>query len=1720
MAQKTWKRQFSERDAMISRERSFLATSDDSAAICYEYEKSGDDSGGPAGQPAIDQIPAATSQAQPAPALPARAPPAAAAETVPVLVEDSPLKPLDVIISIVAQKLRKPFDQLPLDKTLRDLCAGKSTLQNELIGDVGAEFGTAPDGCEDVALEGVASAVASGFTGSPGKTMLKLVQRLVSSKMPAGLNVPALKRHLEAAWGLPAGRQWSVICFAVTLEPAQRLPSTEAAEAFLDDVAKRYASFAGVTLARGGANEQQPQPQHAAINEAGLAALTEKQDGQFRKQLELLSRQSGLHDAEDVKQKQLEEAEEARDAAVSLLKQWHEEFDEDFLDRIRPSFDAKKERRYDSAWNWVREDLVALFHGQGGIDEAALQHLLNRWDASCTAIAAHYAEKNAHVAAVAGMLLKRAPKPQATRPVFKYLLPPMRPQTTVTPEGAVHYQEVPRLKEDCEQIGGYAAFIASSSPVPHIHLRRRRVDTNGDGWAYDGSATTQLLDALAEGSTAGLNFSGKTALVTGAGAGSIGAEVVRGLLAGGARIVVTTSRAPAAVAGFYNAMYRECGAAGAELVVFPFNQGSAQDCAALVEHLYARGGDLDFVLPFAAVTEPTARELDGISAHSELAYRVMFVNLMRLLGHIKQHKEKRGLRTRPTNIILPLSPNHGQFGGDGLYSASKISLETLLYRFESESWSTYLTITGAVIGWTRGTGLMGTNDTIAEAVERHGCVTFSQREMAFNILALMSPTVVELCEVEPVYADLRGGLASVPGLKKIMSAAREEISQQSRVRKALVAERRRHDEVLGATSVKPPLPPQHAALLPSSPRATIRFNHPTLPPSHGALVAGLPDLQGMVDLSHTIVVVGFSELGPWGSARTRWEVEEAGKLSWAGYVEMAWLMGLTRFVDGDAGGKAYVGWVDAKTGEPVHDADFEARYGAYVMAHAGIRTAERVEHEDEVLQEVVVEESLPAYETSRENAEAFKAKHGDKADVWPVASGADEWRVRVRKGARFFVPKAMPRHSPTAGQLPAGWSPQRYGIPDDIAAHADPVALYTVCCVNEALLSAGFRDPYELWQHLHVSELANCVGSGGGNLASLRAVFRDRLLDRARRNDVLPDAFHNALDAWANMLLLSSAGPMRTPAGACATSVESLDTACEALRCGTAKMAIVGGADDYGAEFAAEFGSMRATASPAAEAASGRLPREASRPTAASRAGFVYSAGCGVQVLMTADLALRVGAPIHAIVAHSQTAADKTGRSVPAPGRGVLTAAREDPRAAQTNPLRHLAWRRRQLRDDMAHVRRWQKRKRTQADGAGPEAEAIDAAAAAKVRAAQRLWSADLRAQNPGLSPLRAALMQWGLTVDDVQVASFHGTSTQANDTNESDVVNSQMAHLGRRIGNPLLVVCQKSVTGHQQGAAGAVMLNGCLQILGSGVVPGNRNADRIDKALRQFPHLLYPSKSVRIGAVKAFLLTSFGFGQKGGLVLGVAPRYLFASITKEAYHDYRSRVLPRQEAANHRLAEGFMANDIFRAKSSPPWKPEDEARVLLDPWARVNADSLAFDADSPRSAAVPHPPSAPDDGDNTTGHLAARSRSMIEQLLPAAAALHASETVGVDVESMSSIDTAADNAAFLARNYTDAELAYCRTTGSPHASLVGRWAAKEAVFKSLGVASRGPGAPMREIEVLSKDSVPYVQLHGEAKIAAELQGIKSIQLSISHTDSVAIAIALAAREKDEGMVM
>lgn len=1817
MASRTIKAKYESYDAALSLQRQVLCYAKDAKEIYYTPDPAD------LAPPAKEEAPAAAAPAASAPvaAAPVAAAPAAAPAGPVAAIADQPVKASLLLHVLVAQKLKKPLEAIPMTKAIKDLVNGKSTVQNEILGDLGKEFGSTPDKPEDTPLEELADQFQDTFSGQLGKTSTSLIGRLMSSKMPGGFSITVARKYLETKYGLGAGRQDSVMLTALVNEPASRLGSEAEAKEFLDSVAQKYAATAGISLASASAAGGAGGAGGAVIDSAALDALSAESKTLAKQQLEVLARylQVDLNKGA----KSFIKEKEATALLQKELDLWETEHGEFYAKGIQPVFSSLKARTYDSYWNWARQDVLSMyfdiiFGKLTSVDRETINQciqIMNRASPTLIKFMQYHIDHTPEYKGETYQLAKRlgqqlidnCKQVMDVDPVYKDVSRITGPKTTVDSKGTIVYEEAnkdtvrkfeqyvyemaqggpmtkqtqPTIQEELARVykaiskqsavskttkveldklySQLVEFMESSKEIetskvasqtetgtntpteedelstssddeiaslpdktsilqpvsstippqtiPFLHLQKK----TKHGWEYDHKLSAMYLDGLESGAINGLTFKDKYVLVTGAGAGSIGAEILQGLISGGAKVIVTTSRFSKKVTEYYQAMYSRYGATGSTLIVVPFNQGSKQDVDNLVNYIYdsanGLGWDLDAIIPFAAIPE-NGNGLDNIDSKSELAHRIMLTNLLRMLGAVKA---KKLTDTRPAQVILPLSPNHGTFGFDGLYSESKISLETLFNRWYSEDWSTKLTVCGAIIGWTRGTGLMSANNIIAEGIEKVGVRTFSQKEMAFNILGLLTPAVVNLCQEQPVMADLNGGLQNIENLKEFTSKLRSDLVDSAEVRRAVSIETSVEQKVVHGEGVDANY---HKVTV--QPRANMTFDFPEMKP-YEEIKKVSPDLEGMLDLESVIVVTGFSEVGPWGNARTRWEMEAYGEFSLEGCIEMAWIMGLIKYHNGNLKGKPYNGWIDAKTQQPVDDKDVKTKYEEEILNHSGIRLIEPElfdgydPEKKKLIQEVVIQHDLEPFEASKETAEQYKHQHGDKCEIFEIEESG-EFTVKILKGATLYVPKALRFDRLVAGQIPTGWDAKNYGISEDTISQVDPITLFVLVSTVEALLATGITDPFEFYKYVHVSEVGNCSGSGMGGVSALRGMFKDRYSDKPVQNDILQESFINTMSAWVNMLLLSSSGPIKTPVGACATAVESVDTGIETILCGKAKVCIVGGYDDFQEEGSYEFANMNATSNSLDEFDHGRTPSEMSRPTTTTRNGFMEAQGSGIQIIMTADLAIKMGVPIYAVLAMSATATDKIGRSVPAPGKGILTTAREHHGDLKyPSSMMNIKYRSRQLKKRLAQIATWEESEieylSEEAELAKEEygsdfsigeflrerSEEITREAKRQAADAKKQWGNFFYKSDPRIAPLRGALATYGLTIDDLGVASFHGTSTKANDKNESATINSMMKHLGRSEGNPVFGVFQKYLTGHPKGAAGAWMLNGAIQILNSGIVPGNRNADNVDKVMQDFEYVLYPSRSIQTDGIKAVSVTSFGFGQKGAQAITVHSDYLYAVLDKATYEDYAARVNARNKRAYRYMHNAITRNSMFRAKDKAPYSDELEQPVYLDPLARIEESKtgLVFSKKGIQSnknyiSAV---------SDSTSKALSSLNKS--------------SKGVGVDVELLSALNL--ENETFIERNFTPVEIKYASGSSFPQASFTGTWSAKEAVFKALGVKSQGAGAALKDIEIVrDSNGAPKVVLSGSAKIAALKAGVKNVSVSISHDDFQATAVALS----------
>ncbi|MET4164484.1 MULTISPECIES: fatty acid synthase subunit beta domain-containing protein [Gordonia] len=774
-------------------------------------------------------------------------------------------------------------------------------------------------------------------------------------------------------------------------------------------------------------------------------------------------------------------------------------------------------------------------------------------------------------------------------------------------------------------VGGFAG--AGDTVADHATWWQGKALANGN--AVHGRVFGAIAHAAENPEKGG--YSGEIAVVTGASKGSIAAGVVAGLLAGGATVIATTSRLNSDRLAFYKKLYRENARAGAALWIAPANMASYADVDDLVDWIAAEqtenlGGTTAVVKPamkptllFPFAAPRVAGDLTDAGGRAELEMKVLLWSVERLIGGLADVHSDHDIASR-VHIVLPGSPNRGMFGGDGAYGESKASLDALVQRWSAEeSWGSKTTLAHALIGWVRGTGLMGHNDGMVDAVEAAGVRTWSTAEMAANLLTLCTPEQRSSAASAPVRADFTGGLDSSTDLKALAATA------------AAAAEESTDTDEEPATTV---------AALPAPARAPKAMR-----PEWPAIDARPEDL---------VVIVGAGELGPFGSARTRFEMEVDEKLSAAGVLELAWNTGLVHW---DSAPKP--GWYDTESGDPVPESEIADRYHDEVVARCGIRRyaddGAMVDNTSPLLTSVFVDEDLTFTVNSEAEARAFASANPEKTRVAQNADG--DWQVTRLAGTEIRVPRQFALTRTVGGQIPTGFDPTRWGVSPDMVESIDRVALWNLVATVDAFLSSGFT-PSELMRWVHPGLVANTQGTGMGGMTSMRDLYVNTLLGEANANDILQEALPNIVAAHVVQSYVGSYGAMIHPVAACATAAVSVEEGVDKIRLGKALFAVAGGFDDLGIEGIVGFGSMSATADSAKMTARGIDDRRFSRANDRRRGGFVESAGGGTILLARGDVAAEMGLPVLGVVAWAQSFGDGVHTSIPAPGLGALGAAR------------------------------------------------------------------------------------------------------------------------------------------------------------------------------------------------------------------------------------------------------------------------------------------------------------------------------------------------------------------------------------------------------------------------------------------------------------------------------
>jgi len=116
---------------------------------------------------------------------------------------------------------------------------------------------------------------------------------------------------------------------------------------------------------------------------------------------------------------------------------------------------------------------------------------------------------------------------------------------------------------------------------------------------------------------------------------------------------------------------------------------------------------------------------------------------------------------------------------------------------------------------------------------------------------------------------------------------------------------------------------------------------------------------------------------------------------------------------------------------------------------------------------------------------------------------------------------------------------------------------------------------------------------------------------------------------------------------------------------------------------------------------------------------------------------------------------------------------------------------------------------------------------------------------------------------------------------------------------------------------------------------------------------------------------------------------------------------------------------------------------------------------------------------------------------------------VGIDITQIEKISKSIENDAFQRKTFTPDEIRSCNEIKNRAECFAGKFAAKEAFMKALGLGIR-QGIWFSQIEIINDETgKPYIQLSDEAQKQYLASGANKIHVSLTHSAGVAVAVVI-----------
>ncbi|MBW3078535.1 type I polyketide synthase [Bifidobacterium simiiventris] len=1446
-------------------------------------------------------------------------------------VSDLPFKASDAIGVLMAYSAKVRLDQIGASDTTDTLTNGVSSRRNQLLMDISSELGVASvDGAAEATLTQLAQIVNKAAPNyKPFGAVLSDVirDRLRSLFGAAGVKPSHIRDRVTGVWQL--GEGWVAATTAALLLDTRegassrggdlaKLPTGAVANApdadkLIDDAVALVSQTKGVAVSKpsaGGAAGG------AVVDSAALDAFAAKvtgENGVLATAARTVLNQLGI----SAPAVDFDADEAARNAAVVATVT--AELVSDWPQQVSPRFDANKAILFDDRWASAREDLARAFYDN---NPALLAGSFRGFGKPVADEARWFAER---VDVAASTL------PQSALRAASSLSRGSQDASAPSAEGAGSR----RLTEGAYTRSVQETAFALKTAFEHI--------------------AAEAVQSVSDDPAAS-RFAGDIAVVTGVAPNSIAAQVVAGLLAGGATVIATSHSFKPSVKAWAKLTYRTHATGDAKLWLVPANLSSYRDVDALVdwignEQKKTSGATTTVLKP---AYEPTlffpfaAPPVRGTMADSgelfESQARLMLWGVERAIAGLAKIGADTDVQHR-MHVVLPGSPNRGVFGGDGAYGEVKSAFDAIVRRAHAERvWSDRVTFAHPKIGWVRGTGLMGGNDPLVAVVEKHGIRTYSTAEIADRLLDLCTAESRAAAAVAPLDVDLTGGLGDQPlDIRALRAEAEADAVQRQAVALAPSAEGR---------TVK-----QTPAAFVGEVRATA---------SRLDAAVGRPQLR---DAGTRSVTEGASVAAAANNNAT--EGRSSSAVAASSSVSVSTLPQSAAQTAPSAEGAENPAGMTLKA-LPTPNVPAQP---AVDLADWSTVTARP---EDEVV--IVSIGELGPWGSGRTRAEAELGIHSDgTVDLSAGAVLELAWNM----GLLTWQDSPKPGWYDTDGNLVpeedihdryhdevvarSGIRPFEDGMGDDYRSsdggrHGNDEEEAEVYLDHDVTFSVPTEDAAREYVALDPDHTTIARDSESGEWNVTRtAGSMIRVPRRATMTRTVGGQFPTGFDPVKWGIPASMVGDVDKIAlwnivttvdaylSAGFTPVEILQAIHPSMVASTQGTSFGGMmsmrklyldrflnheiptdilqealpnvvAAHVMQSYIGGYGSMVQPVSACATAAVSL--EEGFDKIKLGKADFVVTGAIddiGVESVIgfgnmnaTANSAEMYGKGIDARF-FSRANDRRRGGFVESQGGGTILLTRGDIAARLGLPVAGV----------VGYVHSF-------ADGAHTSIPAPGLGALAAGRGGRD-------------SQLVRDLAALGVTPDDIAVVSKHDTSTNANDPNESELHNTLAHAIGRTDGNPLFVISQKSLTGHAKGGACVFQINGLTQLFRTGVIPANAALDCVDPKLARDDHMVWLRTPLRIGAgagsaatgsaavgrtIKAGLATSLGFGHVSGFVAIVNPGAFEAAVAhvdgEDALDAWRDRANARLAAGQRRLEEGMMGHAAL-------YEPIEERRFRKD---------------------------------------------------------------------------------------------------------------------------------------------------------------------------------------------